>query len=486
MPIDPALLATSIEALGDLDPEPDLPASPQRAVTAAKQLLGADAAGITLTDATGALHWASGSDQPAQAVANDREACAAGPCTEAFATGRPAVMYDAYQERRRGGPWGEVSLAIAELEPRSALSVPIDLGDGPIGTLDLYATSPRGGITPRSAPCRTTPGWWRACSARRPRPTSAAFWPTRSRLPWPPGCRSGRLGRADGRATPERLGGVHPTLRGGRIVGADCRDRGLTTAAGVPGATPGIVATWIARKAGGAGQRCQGRSRRGETSWPSVECRRSRLRSQPAEGTVAPSLEGHHLGHNRCGRCLAGSLLPLGTADGATRFRWRSGRGRRRPAPVRRRGGCGGQRLLALVGVGRRRGGCAGRALVRARSAPGRLGPGRAAVLGPARSGRPPAPARPPGPRLSRPHPSVVNRQGRDLLPLGVLDHLLGQLDHLARRLRPLPELLERRIRAHPSGGGQHPWPARSRPDWPAPAAAGPPRPHGWPARPRC
>jgi transcriptional regulator with GAF, ATPase, and Fis domain len=143
MPIDPALLATSIGALADLDPEPDLPASLQRAVTAAKQLLDADAAGITLTDATGELHWASGSDQRAQAVDNNQEACAAGPCAEAFTTGRPAVMYDAYQERRRGGPWGEVSLAIADLEPRSALSVPIDLGDGPIGTLDLYATNPR-------------------------------------------------------------------------------------------------------------------------------------------------------------------------------------------------------------------------------------------------------------------------------------------------------------------------------------------------------
>jgi GAF domain len=77
-------------------------------------------------------------------VENDRETCAAGPCAEAFTTGRPAVMYDAYQERRRGGPWGEVSLAIADLAPRSALSVPIDLGDGPIGTLDLYATNARG------------------------------------------------------------------------------------------------------------------------------------------------------------------------------------------------------------------------------------------------------------------------------------------------------------------------------------------------------
>jgi GAF domain-containing protein len=143
MPINPALLATSIGALADLDPETDLPASLHRAVTVAKQLFNADAAGITLTDTAGMLHWASGSDQRAQAVENDREACATGPCVEAFTTGRPAVMYDAYQERRRGGPWGEISLAIAELEPRSALSVPIDLGDGPIGTLDLYATNPR-------------------------------------------------------------------------------------------------------------------------------------------------------------------------------------------------------------------------------------------------------------------------------------------------------------------------------------------------------
>jgi GAF domain-containing protein len=144
MPIDPALLATSIGALADLDPEPDLPASLQRAVTAAKQLLDADAAGITLTDATGMLHWARPPDQCAQAVENDREACVAGPCAEAFTTGRPAAMYDAYQERRRGGPWGEITLAIADLEPRSALSVPIDLGNGPIGTLDIYVTNPRG------------------------------------------------------------------------------------------------------------------------------------------------------------------------------------------------------------------------------------------------------------------------------------------------------------------------------------------------------
>jgi hypothetical protein len=98
------------------------------------------------------LRWASPSDQRAQAVEDDQEAFATGPCAEAFTTGRPAAMYDAYA----------------------------------------------GGMTVRSAPCRPTPGWRRGCSARRPRPKSAAGWPTSSRLPWTPGCTLGRLGRAGG------------------------------------------------------------------------------------------------------------------------------------------------------------------------------------------------------------------------------------------------------------------------------------------------
>jgi hypothetical protein len=62
------------------------------------------------------------------------------------------------------------------------------------------------------------------------------------------------------------------------------------------------------------------------------------------------------------GRCLAGSLLPLGTADRATRNRGRSDRARRRPARVQRRRGRAG-----------RRGDCVGRRPARARR--GRLGP---------------------------------------------------------------------------------------------------------------
>jgi GAF domain-containing protein len=140
MPIDPLLLTTSIATLTDLDPEQDLTSTLERAVVAAKQLFEVDAAGIMLGDADGRLRWASASDPLAQALEDNQETFAAGPCLHAFASGQPAVIDDATLEPR----WGEITLALVELQIRSALSVPVQLGGGPIGTLDVYAAAPGG------------------------------------------------------------------------------------------------------------------------------------------------------------------------------------------------------------------------------------------------------------------------------------------------------------------------------------------------------
>ena len=88
---------------------------------AAKQLFDADAAGIMLADMEGKLCWASASDQRAQVLEDNQEVFAAGPCSEAFTTGRPAVMHDATMERR----WGEIALTFVEVQIRSGLSVPV-------------------------------------------------------------------------------------------------------------------------------------------------------------------------------------------------------------------------------------------------------------------------------------------------------------------------------------------------------------------------
>ena len=40
--------------------------------------------------------------------------------------------------------WGEIALTFVEVQIRSGLSVPVELGGGPIGTLDVYVADPRG------------------------------------------------------------------------------------------------------------------------------------------------------------------------------------------------------------------------------------------------------------------------------------------------------------------------------------------------------
>jgi GAF domain-containing protein len=140
MPIHPALLANSIATLADLDPERDLASTLHQAVVVAKQLFAVDAAGVMLADHDGKLRWASASDRRAQTLEDNQEIFAAAPCTAAFVSGRPAVMCDATLEPR----WGELTLAVVELQIRSGLSVPVELGGGPIGTLDVYAVAPRG------------------------------------------------------------------------------------------------------------------------------------------------------------------------------------------------------------------------------------------------------------------------------------------------------------------------------------------------------
>ena len=140
MPIDPALLAKSIAALTGPDPQRDLAATLEQAVVAVKQLFAVDAAGVMLAGADGKLRWASASDPLAQSLENSQEVFAAGPCLQAFVSGQPAVMHDATLEPR----WRELTVAFGELQVRSGLSVPVQLGGGPIGTLDVYAAAPGG------------------------------------------------------------------------------------------------------------------------------------------------------------------------------------------------------------------------------------------------------------------------------------------------------------------------------------------------------
>jgi GAF domain-containing protein len=139
MPIDPTDLAKSIGALGCLDPERGLARTLQQVTDGAKQLFRADAAGLMLVDADGQLRWASASDQTAQTLEDRQERLAQGPCAVAFSQRLPAAIRDIHTEPDRD-KFAQVLLSEGVC---AALSVPVELDGGVIGTLDIYAGQPR-------------------------------------------------------------------------------------------------------------------------------------------------------------------------------------------------------------------------------------------------------------------------------------------------------------------------------------------------------
>jgi GAF domain-containing protein len=139
MPIDPNDLARSIGALGSLDPERGLAPTLQQIADGAKQLFSADAAGLMLVDAEGQLRWASASDQSAQSIENGQERLAQGPCAVAFSQRLPAAIANIHTDP----DWGEFTQVLLAEGVCAALSVPVELDGGVIGTLDIYAHAPR-------------------------------------------------------------------------------------------------------------------------------------------------------------------------------------------------------------------------------------------------------------------------------------------------------------------------------------------------------
>jgi GAF domain-containing protein len=139
MPIDPTDLTRSIGALGSLDPERGLAPTLQQIADAARQLFAADGAGLMLVDADGQLRWASASDQRAQTQEDGQERLAQGPCAVAFSQRLPAAITNIHTDP----DWGEITQVLLGEGTFAALSVPVELDGGVIGTLDIYAGQPR-------------------------------------------------------------------------------------------------------------------------------------------------------------------------------------------------------------------------------------------------------------------------------------------------------------------------------------------------------
>ena len=93
-------------------------------------------------------------------------------------------MHDSHQEPQ----WGEVTLVLADLQVRSVLSVPVELGGGPIGTLDIYATSPREWDATEVSALQAYAGVVASLRAAAARAELTGVLADSSRSPWTRGC----------------------------------------------------------------------------------------------------------------------------------------------------------------------------------------------------------------------------------------------------------------------------------------------------------
>jgi GAF domain-containing protein len=139
LPIDPADLVVGIATLGKLEFECGLARTLQQVVDAAKELLGADGAGLMLADANGQLRRASASNQQVQNIEEHQDRAALGLCAAAFAKRTPISVRDVHQDQDSYG----LRVVLNEAQIVAALSVPVELDGCPIGTLGVYSATPR-------------------------------------------------------------------------------------------------------------------------------------------------------------------------------------------------------------------------------------------------------------------------------------------------------------------------------------------------------
>ena len=141
MSIDRDALAKSVARLEGVDPvDTGLDAALELAVAETDDLLGVDGAGLMLLNADGVLRYVAASDEPGRMLEALQEQFGEGPCVDAFLKDGPVLADDLAADPR----WPSVGPLAAGHGVRAVLGVPIDLRDGPMGTLNVYAAHPRG------------------------------------------------------------------------------------------------------------------------------------------------------------------------------------------------------------------------------------------------------------------------------------------------------------------------------------------------------
>jgi GAF domain-containing protein len=139
MSIDRDALALSVARLEGVDPvDTGLDAALQLAVAETDDLFDVDGAGLMLLGTDGVLRYVAASDEAGRMLEALQEQFGEGPCVDAFLEDGPVIAGDLGADPR----WPSVGPLAAGHGVRAVLGVPIDLREGPVGTLNVYAAQP--------------------------------------------------------------------------------------------------------------------------------------------------------------------------------------------------------------------------------------------------------------------------------------------------------------------------------------------------------
>jgi GAF domain-containing protein len=139
VPIDPETLAKSVTRLEGVDPvDTGLDTALELAVSETDAVFDVDGAGIMLLSEDGVLRYLAASDEPGRMLESLQEQFGEGPCVDAFLEDGPVLAGDMGADQR----WPSVGPLAARHGVHAVLGVPVDLREGPVGTLNVYAARP--------------------------------------------------------------------------------------------------------------------------------------------------------------------------------------------------------------------------------------------------------------------------------------------------------------------------------------------------------
>jgi GAF domain-containing protein len=139
MSIDRDALAMSVARLEGVDPvDTGLDAALQLAVAETDDLFEVDGAGLMLLSGDGVLRYVAASDEAGRMLEALQEQFGEGPCVDAFLEDAPVLAGDLGADPR----WPSVGPLAARHGVHAVLGVPVDLREGPVGTLNVYAAQP--------------------------------------------------------------------------------------------------------------------------------------------------------------------------------------------------------------------------------------------------------------------------------------------------------------------------------------------------------